>query len=148
MTKVTLTREPSTDAGTFGVLTLTVDGKEHVFQSLELPWRGNQRNVSCIPPGKYLCAFGPCGLKSIGNAYRLSDVPGRDGILIHRGNWAGDKSMGLKSDVHGCILLGMIRGKANDQPAVLQSRTAVGRFEGLLNRQPFQLQILDPEPSA
>jgi len=49
--------------------------------SLELPWKNNERRISCIPDGLYKCTrenhpkFGWC--------YRLHDVPNRDGVLIH-----------------------------------------------------------------
>ena len=67
---------------------------------LELPNLGNQHNISCIPEGTYKCSketdshFGP--------HFRLYDVPGRDGILIHIGNYAAGK----KVDTKGCILPG------------------------------------------
>ncbi len=52
MRTANLTSAPSTDQGTFGQLVLD-DGA--TFCIGELPWRGNQHGVSCIPAGTYLC---------------------------------------------------------------------------------------------
>ena len=38
--------------------------------------------------------------------YELQSVPGRTDIRIHIGNYAGDVSAGMRSDILGCILLG------------------------------------------
>ena len=35
---------------------ITVDGN-HVAYSVELPWLGNERDVSCIPEGEYQLAY-------------------------------------------------------------------------------------------
>lgn len=51
--------------------------------TLELPWKNNERRVSCIPDGTYKCARE--NHKKFGWCYRLHDVPGRDGVLIHSG---------------------------------------------------------------
>lgn len=66
------------------------------FKTLELPWRNNQRRVSCIPHGTYQLIkhtspkFGIC--------YWVQDVPNRSEILIHKGNY--------RTDILGCILAG------------------------------------------
>lgn len=49
--------------------------------TLELPWKNNERRVSCIPDGTYKCTRE--NHKKFGWCYRLHDVPNRDGILIH-----------------------------------------------------------------
>ena len=46
-----LRRTETSDAGTFGEM---YDEDEHlVGVTVELPWRDNQTNVSCIPAGEY-----------------------------------------------------------------------------------------------
>ena len=77
-----------------------MDGDKKLFElkSLELPDNGNQHNTSCIPEGiydveKYAWKY---------ECFHVLDVPDRDGILIHIGNYAA----GEKIDTKGCILVG------------------------------------------
>jgi hypothetical protein len=65
-----------------------------VCYTIELPWLGNQRQISCIPEGDYF-------LKKrystkFGWHLHLMHVPGRDLILIHPANDA-------KKELRGCI---------------------------------------------
>ncbi len=67
------------------------------FCTLELPWRFNQKNKSCIPSGTYECVkikdhyrFGKC--------IYIPDVPDRSEIFVHVGNFT--------RDIQGCILVG------------------------------------------
>jgi hypothetical protein len=65
--------------------------------SLERPWVWNLPYVSCIPNGLY-----PGTLtfeKQDGWKIRINNVEGRNGILMHIGNWELNTS--------GCILLGL-----------------------------------------
>lgn len=141
MTTVTIAREPSQDYGTFGKL--VAPGPNCVFEcvTLELPWRDNRRNVSCIPEGRYRVEWSRSG--RFGEVYRVLDVPGRSGILIHPGNWAGDRFMRMMSDVEGCILLGAKRSIIANQPAVSASRATVRRFAEFMGRRPFHIQLID-----
>lgn len=122
-----LIRLTSTDQGTGGFLSVP----ELCFSSftLELPWRDNRRNVSCVPAGVYPLAWHES--KKF-KAFHVKNVPDRSGILIHSGNLAGDAALGFRTDVEGCILLGCERGKLNGQKAVLHSRAAVNKFNSLL----------------
>ncbi|MGQ5524069.1 DUF5675 family protein [Chitinimonas sp. PSY-7] len=133
---VVLTRRPSSDDGTFGSLQ-TNNG--FTCKTLELPWRDNRTNRSCIPPGDYLCkvVLSP----HLGQVYGLLNVPGRTDILIHAGNFAGDVEKGLKSDVEGCILLGESDGVLDGQRAVLNSRSTVTRFMQAMDYAPLVLSI-------
>ena len=74
--------------GTHGVL---LKGELPLCVTLELPWKDNKRNESCIPEGVYYCEK---GLKYV----RVNGVNSRSGILIHSGN--------TTSDTSGCILVG------------------------------------------
>lgn len=90
--------------------TLTVfdeDSGAELFKcrTLELPWKDNQRNVSCIPEGHY--DVDPIYSQTFGHIYDVKDVPDRSLIRIHQGNYAG--SINPKtghSDIRGCILVG------------------------------------------
>ncbi|MCL1888899.1 MAG: DUF5675 family protein [Desulfovibrionaceae bacterium] len=135
MSYLILTRSPGDDQGTPG----TLIGPGLALVTLELPWRDNQPNISCIPAGKYICKptispkFGPC----IG----VQDVPGRANILIHAGNWAGDKSKGFITDSQGCILVGLASGTLSHQRAVTSSRDALGRLLFWAKGAEFDLEI-------
>ena len=65
-----------------------------ICYTIELPWLGNQRRISCIPEGEYLLQkrFSP----KFKWHFLLMDVPGRDLILIHPANDA-------KLELLGCI---------------------------------------------
>lgn len=100
---------------TVGVL--TVDG-EIMGYTLELPWRGNQRNVSCIPAGEYVCRR--VDSPRYGSTYEVCDVPGRSHILVHLGNTV--------NDTQGCILVGLQTGWLYEDRAVMSSRIAVNNL--------------------
>lgn len=145
MQTVLLLRNKSTDHGTFGRLI----APGYTCATLELPWHDNDNGISCIPaPGEYKCWYGYSKARK-SSSYRLEDphyvstVPGRAGVLIHSGNFAGDKSKGFKSHVLGCILLGKYIGKIGNQKAILASKPAIREFEAAMNRQPFILKIVE-----
>ena len=110
-----------------------------VCNTLELPWRDNEPNISCIPAGEYKVRMRISG--KYGEVYHIKDVPNRSYILIHSGNWAGDIKKGFKTHVKGCILLGKSRGLLQGQWAVLNSRITVRKFMLLMQKQPFTLKI-------
>lgn len=97
MFEITVKRTRTDDIQTTGQFTLVVNGALQLTGfTLELPWRNNERQVSCIPPGKYrLKHFHSV---KFGRCLELQQVPGRDAILIHAGNY--------NRDTHGCILIG------------------------------------------
>ena len=90
-------RDTFTDESTLGELFLN---GERFCDTLELPYRDNQRGVSCIPIGEYSVRFRyPRESGSRDYLHLLvKDVPNRDYILFHRGNSA--------KDTRGCILVG------------------------------------------
>jgi len=65
--------------------------------AIELPWRENQRRISCIPEGVYDCELHTSPSK--GKCYSVKNVKDRDNILIHVGNYV----YGDKIDLLGCI---------------------------------------------
>jgi hypothetical protein len=97
-----------------------------IAKTLELPWRNNQRSVSCIPEGEYLVTTSGPVLKDDPNTevdesggrnprpyshYIIHNVPGRSGILIHKGynpSWS-----------QGCILVsGRFSNNESDSPTL------------------------------
>lgn len=108
---LTLTRFNSTMYDTTGVI---LWNKKVICHTLELPWRGNARGISCIPEGQYnvnkhiSSRFGLC--------LHINNVTDREGILIHAGN-------GI-SDTKGCILVGL----DTDGISLIQSKLALSRL--------------------
>ncbi len=90
------------------------------LKTLELPFRNNKRRVSCIPEGTYQVV--PRRSKKYGLHYHVTNVPGRDFILIHTGNFT--------SQILGCILPGLEFAdiNADGQLDVLSSRSALKRL--------------------
>lgn len=73
--------------------TLWLYGKP-ICYTIELPWRGNRRNVSCIPEGRY--RLGVTRSPRFGLRLYVRGVPRRSGILIHAANDAA-------TELRGCI---------------------------------------------
>jgi len=132
---VDIFRMMRSDQGTLGILSF----QSFRCYTLELPWKDNEHNVSCIPKGIYQCKIRVS--PKFGKVYWVSDVPDRSYILIHPGNWAGDTTKGFRSNVDGCILLGQKRGTLAKQLAILNSRITVRRFMEATGEQPFTLKI-------
>ncbi|HOX81966.1 MAG TPA: DUF5675 family protein [Chryseolinea sp.] len=65
-----------------------------ICPTIELPWLQNQRNISCIPEGRY--ELKKRVTQKRGQHLLVLNVKGRSGILIHPANDA-------KKDLHGCI---------------------------------------------
>jgi hypothetical protein len=122
MVKGTVIRQPSTPFGTPGVLWLA-NGFE--CDTLELPWKDNERGKSCIMPGTYRgwAWFSP-KLKRL--TIRLEDKHGRRDCLIHNANFAaeerdidGDGESEI-TQIHGCTAVGRGFGEIRDKSGDLQ----------------------------
>lgn len=130
---LTMTRAFMDSTVTLGML--RVAGIEHPpIYTLELPWRNNRQNISCIPTGIYHC--NPYSSAKYVNVYQLLDVPGRSGILIHAGNTV--------ADIQGCILPGLAAGTMKDDPAVFDSKKAMDALRFILGMDRFTLTIVQP----
>lgn len=64
--------------------------------TIELSWKNNAKNISCIPKGVYNLSLH--NSKKFKNTLLLNEVPNRAGILIHVGNSA------VLKETQGCIL--------------------------------------------
>ena len=73
-----------------------IRGGAVVAKTIELEWKNNARRISCIPIGTYTVVKRTSN--KYGNHFHLINVPGRDMILIHSGNYY--------SDSLGCIIVG------------------------------------------
>ncbi len=139
-----LIRTDESDEGTFGPFSV----EDLHLVAGELPWRNNEIGLSRIPAGTHTAHYREDGKH--GPCYQLDDVPGRTAIQIHVGNWCGDKSKRLLTDVDGCIVLGMRKGVLNNQKAVVRSGDAMKAFLAKMDKAPLVLEIVDQfaEPSA
>jgi len=136
--RLLLQRLETGDQGTFGRLVLP-DGR--MLFTGELPDRGNAPNISCIPPGLYRClwTWSPAFKRLM---YLVDRVPGRSGVRIHAANLMGDKALGFRAQLNGCIALGRALGHIESQKAVLRSAPAISTLETAMAFAPFELEIL------
>lgn len=113
--------------------------KDFRCRTLELPWRDNQNNVSCVVPGTYE------GFKRLspsnGNVIELRDVPGRTFIQLHSGSYL--------RNTRGCLLVGdSIRwdpdalAQGRYEPMIINSRVTMGRLLDLAPQE-VMVQITD-----
>jgi len=92
------------------------------FYTLELPYRDNQKNVSCIPPGRYSLIkhmsykFGPC--------FEIANVPNRSGILLHAAN--------LVDELRGCTAVGHGYRMTDKGVFLYKSRSAIETLNATL----------------
>lgn len=97
--KATLKRIEDNGSQTLGEFIFkTNEGKEIILYSMELSWKDNQRNISCIPKGTYKVVT-TMSTRFKKDMWLLLNVPNRDGIRIHSANYA--------RQLNGCIALGM-----------------------------------------
>lgn len=115
---------------------LYIDDKFFCY-TLEREWLDNKRRVSCIPPGIYDCK--PYSSEKYPSVTEITDVEGRDKILIHQGNFYWD--------IEGCILLGNsykedLKVKGKRTGAVYHSVKTLKRLFDKAGRS-FKLEIID-----
>jgi hypothetical protein len=114
--------------GTFG--TIVLNGT--TLFTVELPWKDNANNISCIPEGTYTCRWTKSPrLKKF--TYEVTGVPKRAGIRIHGANYS--------HQVLGCIAPGMTTGVVKGQRGVFSSQQAIRKFNEALNGEDFTLEI-------
>ena len=95
-----LIRDTLNEVSTMGKLFLN---GEEFCDTLELPWKQNERSISCIPAGEYDARL-RLPRESATREYihlLVKDVPNRSYILVHIGN--------TTADTKGCILVGQSR---------------------------------------
>mgnify|MGYP003625151948 CR=1 len=98
MINLLIIRDTFTDESTIGELFLN---GERLCDTLENPWLDNQKNISCIPVGKYPVRLRLARESATKNYLHLliQDVPNRNYVLFHRGN--------TNADTQGCVLVGL-----------------------------------------
>jgi hypothetical protein len=129
---VTIKRGASLKEGTFGMI--LYNGKPFAVTG-ERPWKDNQKNISCIPVGIYLCKR--YSSDKYPDTFEVVNVPGRTHILFHKGNFP------LK-DSKGCILIAEKFEDINDDVCVLESNNGFSEFLSKLKGvNTFILQIVE-----
>lgn len=144
------------DKQTLGIISAYTGKTMFMAKTLELAWKDNQPNISCIPKGIYKVAWTrsnrlsaesekrwrakntgepPDEVKSV-YAYEVLNVPNRSGIRIHSANFF--------YQLLGCIALGSQHKDINldQQLDVVHSGATVKQFEQVMNRQGFVLEIV------
>jgi hypothetical protein len=103
--------------------------------SAKTRWRDNRPKISCIPLGTYeVVPHGWNGEKvKFKNSWRLLNVPGRSGILLHEGN--------THKDTEGCLLMGLdfIVGQLSAQ--VTDSRLTMRFLRHEIGSNRFNLEV-------
>lgn len=100
--------------------------------TLELPWRDNQQGQSCIPEGIYRVRHRTS--PKHGDHYQVLNVPARDLILFHSGNFV--------YQLLGCIRPGerFAQLDADGIPDILNTRATLNRMLACLGEE-FTLNI-------
>ena len=129
----TLTRTTSEAVQTLGDFTVSENGQSlFACKTLELPWKNNQRNVSCIPTGTYQVVKRTS--EKYGNHFHLLNVPDRSMILIHSGNY--------HTQTQGCILVGSGYADINNDKVtdIKESKITLQELYSLMPDQ-FEIKI-------
>tara|TARA_R110002110_G_scaffold357780_1_gene567166 strand:+ start:71 stop:463 length:393 start_codon:yes stop_codon:yes gene_type:complete len=128
--KLYLLRDYKNNEITLGRLFNPVDNFQ--VHTLELPWKDNAKNISCIPRGEYVVELdyyhrGKYPAYEIGTSYRTE-------IKIHIGNYT--------KDVKGCVAIGIERDVPKQM--IKQSRKAYDKFMEYTNgEERFMLEIIE-----
>lgn len=127
MKQAFLKRGVENEFQTEGKLYFSGGGRIISLDTIELPWKGNARNISCIPKGTYLVKT-TFSRKYKRWMWEITGVPNRSGVRIHSGNYY--------FDIEGCILLGLklrdingdgYRDTAHSRRAMTVARKYLGR---------------------
>lgn len=102
-------------------------GLGHAIDTLEKPFKFNERNVSCIPEGTYKCKKGQ-NSKGV-NVIHVLNVPNRSAIQIHIAN--------TLNDISGCIGVGKY---VTSSKTLINSRTTFEKIYNDLDNE-FELTI-------
>jgi hypothetical protein len=134
MKEATLIRRSGNTKQTLGYL--FADGFD--CDTLELGDLNNQKDISCIPCGEYICKWTLSHRLGI-YTYEVTNVPFRTGIRIHAAN--------RYDQLKGCIAPGNGFADINGdgQLDVLNSRRTLARFEDLMGGEDFKLTIKNSE---
>jgi len=112
-----LTPPDRSELGTFGVIMNAFDMVPWCV-TLELQWKNNERDISCIPAGEYECSVPKDA--DMDAVFRVKSVLNRTKITAHVGNYL--------MNTKGCILLGRAFSIIDGIPGIGYSRAACEMF--------------------
>ncbi len=120
------------------------DGDQVIFQckTLELPFKGNQHEISCFPVGDYKCKKVPA-TEAIPYEHFSIEVPGRDGIAGHIANFVVHPVQ-----LKGCTAVGSKYKDLNGdgEPDIVESKVT---FEKLMSLLPDEFELsVNYEPNT
>ncbi len=103
---------------------------------IELPWKNNEHNISCIRTGIFDCIKVPATANIPYEHILILNVPGRDGCCIHKVNFV--------SQLRGCIGVGdkHVDINGDNQLDVTNSSNTYNVLMRLLPKE-FKLEITD-----
>src|SRR5436190_1221295 len=140
MKEVLLKRFSDDGKQTLGTLSFVKnDGQLFDCKTLELPFKNNQSNISCIPAGTYTCKYTRSNRMSKPGhdvfTYEVLNVRGRAGIRIHSANFF--------TQLLGCVALGSEHRDINGDKEldVPGSVVTIQSFTEQLQKQDFKLVI-------
>tara|TARA_R110000803_G_scaffold10007_7_gene31115 strand:- start:2783 stop:3193 length:411 start_codon:yes stop_codon:yes gene_type:complete len=111
---------------TLGECAITENGKDiFLSKSLERADNNNQRNISCIPSGEYLCVL-EYSNKFDCDLWEIKGVPNRSECKFHSANYW--------HDLNGCVALGSKFMDINNDGFrdVLNSKKTMKKFHKVL----------------
>lgn len=137
--KLVIKRFRELEDRTLGMLYVLDDKGESILNlaTLELPWRNNWKEISCIPAGTYFVS--PRRSPKYGKHLIVEGVKNRSYVLFHAGNFP--------SQTRGCIIVGMCHGDADADGIrdVMRSREAMAQLTALVTKR-SELVIEDQNP--
>jgi hypothetical protein len=101
--------------------------------SLELPWKDNDPDVSCIPKGTYIGVKVDATVRIPYPHILIPNVPNRTGICIHRANFV--------SQLRGCIAVG-VGGMDINKDGQLDVTESKKTFDALMAVLPETFEIV------
>lgn len=102
-----------------------------VAKTLELPWLNNNSRISCIPTGCYKVVRR--WSKKYGNHFHITDVKGREFILIHNANY--------HYQLLGCIAVGRDHQDIN-KDGFLDVTQSKDTMQKLLKLLPLEFELV------
>jgi len=102
--------------------------------TLELPWKNNKKDISCVPAGIYNVEL-TYSTKFKKKLWMLKDVPNRTGIRIHNANFV--------RELKGCIAPGLNKQDIDGDGIidVVNSKKALSLMRDLMDNK-FKLEII------